>query len=48
MALLEMGHGYEIVIADGNFSSSSMGSIVINAHEIQRVYTQQYFIIAPA
>ncbi len=30
--LSEMGHGDEIVISDGNFPSSSMGSIVINAH----------------
>lgn len=29
--LSEMGHGDEIVIADGNFPSSSMGSFVINA-----------------
>lgn len=30
--LSEMGHGDEIVIADGNFPSCSVGQIVINAH----------------
>lgn len=30
--LSEMGHGDEIVIADGNFPSCSVGQIVVNAH----------------
>ena len=33
--LCEMGHGDELVIADGNFPSASMGQRVVYEHGLQ-------------